>query len=238
MSILVVAAHPDDEILGCGGSMAKWAQAGVDVHILIMAEGSTSRDDQRNVETHKENLASLAAAAENAGKVVGAASVDLLGYPDNRMDSLDSLDIVKAVEKKIAICQPHTVLTHHCGDVNIDHKVIHDAVVTACRPQPNHGVQQLMAFEVNSSTEWQPPGSAPAFLPNWFEDISATLDIKIKALEAYQSEMRPWPHSRSIKSVKSLAEVRGSSVGCEAAEAFVLLRAINKENRAGPPPGS
>ena len=225
-TILVVAAHPDDEVLGCGASIAKWTASGNIVHILIMAEGSTSRDLVRNREAKSEELLLLEKSAHQAGSILGAASVKLLGFPDNRMDSLDRLDVIKAIEAEIERIKPDTVVTHHCGDVNIDHRITHEAVVTACRPQPGHSVRLLLAFEVMSSTEWQPTGSNIAFQPNWFENVVETFDYKIKALEFYQSEMREWPHPRSLKNIEYVAQWRGSSIGCEFAEGFMLLRLI------------
>lgn len=224
--ILIVAAHPDDEVLGCGASIAKWSEAGEEVHIVIMAEGATSRDAKRDVDANNEMLSMLTRSAQKAAKILGATSVKLLGFPDNRMDALDRLDVVKAVEAEIERLQPHTVVTHHCGDVNIDHRIIHEAVVTACRPQPGHPVRRLLAFEIPSSTEWQPLGSNTAFQPNWFEDVSETFYRKIDALEIYQAEMREWPHARSLQGVEYLARWRGGTVGCEAAEAFILMREI------------
>lgn len=226
MNILVVAAHPDDEVLGCGASMAKWSNAGIEVHIVILSEGATSRDAVRSRDARSEELSALAQAAQTSGRILGAASVQLLDFPDNRMDSINRLDIIKTVERQIEAVKPEIVITHHAGDVNIDHQLIHQAVVTACRPQPKHAVRRLLAFEVASSTEWQTPGSKSAFQPNWFEDVSNTIDLKIKALEAYALEMRPWPHSRSIKAVEHLARWRGASVGTEAAEAFILMREL------------
>lgn len=226
MSVLVIAAHPDDEVLGCGGSIAKWSGAGEAVHIVIMAEGTTSRDESRDAESKREELSLLARSAYQAGEILGATSVKLLGFPDNRMDSLDHLDVVKAIEAEVERLKPHTVVTHHYGDVNIDHRITHEAVVTACRPQPAHSVRRLLAFEVSSSTEWQPPGSHIAFQPNWFEDVSETLGRKIDALKVYQSEMREWPHARSLQSIEHMARWRGGSVGSEAAEAFILMREL------------
>ena len=226
MSILVIAAHPDDEVLGCGASIAKWSEAGQVVHVVIMAEGITSRDSAQDSESINKGLSSLEESAHKAADVIGATSVKLLGFPDNRMDSLDRLDVVKAVEVEIKRLRPDTVVTHHCGDVNIDHRIIHEAVVTACRPQPGESVRRLLVFEVPSSTEWQPPGSNTAFEPNWFEDVSETIDRKIEALKFYQSEMREWPNARSIENVGYLARWRGASVGCHAAEAFILMREI------------
>ena len=225
-TILVVAAHPDDEVLGCGGSIAKWTASGHIVHVLIMAEGATSRSSIRDRKVKREELSLLEKSANSAGKILGVASVKLLDFPDNRMDSLDRLDIIKAIEEEIKRLKPHTVVTHHCGDVNIDHRITHEAVVTACRPQPGHSVRLLLAFEIMSSTEWQPPGSNFVFQPNWFEDVVKTFDFKIKALDCYQSEMREWPHPRSLNNIKNLAQYRGSMVGCEFAEAFMLLRII------------
>jgi len=226
MNILVVAAHPDDEVLGCGGSMARWSREDHEVHVLIMAEGATSRDAQRNRGERSEELAGLELAAKEAGRILGVSSVTLLDMPDNRMDSLDRLDVIKAIEREIDKVKPEMVVTHHAGDVNIDHRIIHEAVVTACRPQPVSCVRRVQSFEVPSSTEWQPAGSAPQFNPNCFVDISQTLELKMKALEIYNSEMREWPHSRSLQAVEHLARWRGASVGCEAAEAFQLLRII------------
>ena len=226
MSILIEAAHPDDEVLGCGASAAKWAEAGKEVHVVILAEGATSRDFARNPESRIEELSALEKSAQSAGKILGVTSVRLLNFPDNRMDSVDRLEVIKIVEKQIELVKPETVVTHHSGDINIDHQITHQAVVTACRPQPRESVRRLLAFEVPSSTEWQPPDSAPSFRPNWFEDVSKTLERKLQALEIYAEEMRTWPHSRSLQAVEHLARWRGSSVGCEAAEAFILLREV------------
>ena len=224
--ILVVAAHPDDEVLGCGGTIARHADAGDQVQLLIVAEGATSRQQQRDRGEATEELSALAQAAQQAGWILGAQGVELLDLPDNRLDSLDRLDLIKQIEERIERHQPQVVYVHHAGDVNVDHRRLHEAVVTACRPSPGHPVRRLLSYEVASSTEWQPPGSAPAFQPNWFVDISAQWPRKREALAAYASEMRPWPHARSIEAVEHLACWRGAQVGVEAAEAFYLLRQL------------
>jgi len=226
MNILVVAAHPDDEVLGCGGSIAKWAKGGHAVHVVILAEGATSRDAVRDRESRVVELSSLKSAASRAGEILGAVSVQVMDMPDNRMDSLDRLDVIKAIERKVERVKPEMVVTHHAGDVNIDHRIIHEAVVTACRPLPGHVVKKLLAFEISSSTEWQTSGSAAMFIPNYYVDITLELDLKMEALAEYESEMRPWPHSRSMQALEHLARWRGASVGCEAAEAFQLLREV------------
>ena len=142
------------------------------------------------------------------------------------MDSIDLLDIIKSIEEFITKFKPDILVTHHINDLNIDHQILHQAVLTASRPQPSFCVKKVLSFEVPSSTEWQ-SSAIKAFQPNYFEDISNTLINKIEALKIYNSEMRDWPHSRSIEAVKHLAAWRGSNIGCEAAEAFVLHREIN-----------
>lgn len=225
-SILIVAAHPDDEVLGCGGTIARHADAGDQVQVLIVAEGATSRHEQRDRNQAGDELSALEQAAQHAGAILGAQGVELLDLPDNRLDSLDRLDLIKQIEERIASHQPQVVYVHHAGDVNVDHRRLHEAVITACRPTPGQPVRRLLSFEVASSTEWQPPGSAPAFQPNWFVDVSAQWPRKREALAAYASEMRQWPHARSIKALEHLARWRGAQVGVEAAEAFCLLRQL------------
>ena len=134
-TILVIVAHPDDEVLGCGASIAKWADAGNSVHILIMAEGATSRSPIRDVSVNSEELLSLEKSAYRARDILGATSVKLLNFPDNRMDSLDLLDVIKVIEKEIRILKPYTVVTHHSGDLNIDHRIVNEAVITVDRNQ-------------------------------------------------------------------------------------------------------
>lgn len=225
-SVAVVAAHPDDEVLGCGGTLARMASEGRAVHILLLADGETSRPSGAVQPFNSTKLAARQAAAEKACKILGASSVEVLALPDNRLDSLVLLDVVKRIEEFIQGHQPFTVFTHHAGDVNIDHQVVHHAVVTACRPSPEHPVKELLFFEVPSSTEWRPAGSAEPFIPNWFVDISTTLARKLQALEVYESELRAFPHPRSLKAVNALATWRGATAGVEAAEAFVLGRKL------------
>ena len=191
-----------------------------------MAEGATSRLSNRDRALSLEHLSALARAARSAVSILGAKGVELLDFPDNRLDSLDRLDVIKQIEARIERHRPQIVYVHHAGDVNVDHRRLHEAVVTACRPVPGHSVLRLLSFEVASSTEWQPPGSAPGFHPNWFVEITEQWECKRDALAAYASEMRPWPHARSLEALEHLARWRGSQVGVEAAEAFCLLRQL------------
>jgi LmbE family N-acetylglucosaminyl deacetylase len=220
----VVAAHPDDEALGCGGTIARWANDGANVHVAFLADGVGARREVHD--TEQAALNDRREAANRAGEIIGAATVHFDDLPDNRLDSVALLDITQRVEALVEHYQPDTVLTHHAGDLNIDHRRVHQAVMTACRPQPGHPVRTILCFEVPSSTEWQVPGGGEPFVPNWFEDITGTLPQKLKALEAYAMEMRDWPHTRSIKAVDHLARWRGATVGGEAAEAFMLARCI------------
>ncbi len=224
--IFVVAAHPDDEVLGCGGAIARHVDCGDEVHVLIAAEGATSRQLQRDRNQVSDELSALSVAAQKAGKILGAFNVELLDLPDNRLDTLDRLDIVKLIESRLDTLRPSVVYVHHAGDVNIDHRRLHESVVTACRPVPGSPVRCLLSFEVASSSEWQPPGSAPLFQPNWFVDISNQWERKLEALNVYATEMRPWPHARSISAVEYLCRWRGAQVGVNYAESFSLLRTI------------
>lgn len=218
--VLVVCAHPDDEVLGCGGTMAVLADRGCRVDVVFLADGVGAR----NRTDGDDELVRRRAAAERAARILGVGEVVFDDLPDNRLDTVPLLDVVQRIEALIQRFQPDTVFSHHAGDVNIDHRRVHEAVIAACRPQAGCPVRSLLFFEVASSTEWQPPGSAPAFVPNWFVDISATLDRKLDALAAYSEEMRPWPHPRSIRALEHLARWRGATVSVLAAEAFVLGR--------------
>ncbi len=222
--ILVVAAHPDDEVLGCGGTIAKHVRAGDSVHVVILGEGITSRRMERNLIKDESALKALAQAAHAANKILGVESVSLLSLPDNRMDSVDRIEIIQSVEGFIDKFKPSIVYTHHSSDLNVDHELTQKAALTACRPAPGSSVKSLLFFEVASSTGWNTPDSRELFSPNWFEDITQTLHIKMEALRAYGSEMRPWPHARSLEALEHLAKWRGASVGLGAAEAFVLGR--------------
>jgi LmbE family N-acetylglucosaminyl deacetylase len=225
-AVLVVAAHPDDEVLGCGGTIARWAAQGCPVHVLLLADGEGARAPDGGVGASDERLQARAAAARGAAAILGCSTLELLDYPDNRLDGVELLDLVRHVEVRIAQFEPATILTHHAGDVNIDHRVVHDAVIAACRPVPGGCVGELLFFEVPSSTEWRPAASAVSFCPDWFVDISATLPKKLDALQAYREELRAFPHPRSLQAVRALAQWRGATAGVDAAEAFVLGRKI------------
>lgn len=219
-TVLVVVAHPDDEVLGCGASILKHVAEGDEVHLLFLADGVLSRSESKGC---ANAVVQRNRAAENCAGFLGVRSCQSSGFADNEMDSLSLLTIVKEIERVVSEVEPDIVYTHHSADLNIDHRITHQAVMTACRPQPGFCVRRILAFEVLSSTEWQSvPGTS--FQPNHFVDVSLYFEQKLKALEFYSEEMRDFPHSRSYGGVKALASYRGCSVGMEYAEAFVLLR--------------
>lgn len=223
MNVLVVAAHPDDEVLGCGGTIARLAKEGHAVYIAILAEGITSRYDDPD-DAPEEQLFQLRDRAEQVGKLLGARDVYLYGLPDNCMDCVPLLDVVKIIEQLVDNLKPEVVYTQHGGDLNIDHAILYRAVLTATRPTPECPVKQLYAYEVASSTEWAFGQFAPAFQPNVFVDVTDTLELKIQAMQLYESEARKYPHPRSPEALRAQAMRWGTVVGVQAAEAFQVVR--------------
>lgn len=221
-NILVVAAHPDDEVLGCGGAMARHAAEGDHVAVLFLSCGVGSRSD-----TAADEIATRKASAARAAALLSVAEVTYGDVPDNAADSVPLLSIAQLVEGAARNRRVDVVYTHHAHDLNVDHRAAHQAVLTCFRPQPTSVSRPtILAFETASSTEWASPSPMTAFAPNWFVDISAVLELKLRALDAYAQEMRPWPHARSAEGVEALARWRGASIGVAAAEAFMLVRAI------------
>ena len=215
---LVVAAHPDDEVLGCGGTVARLVGAGADVRTLILATGALSRAAGTSVDA-----AALRQAAQDAATVLGVTKVDFGGFPDNAMDSVPLIEIIRKIERVVEDFGPDLVLTHHAGDLNIDHRISHEAVLTACRPLPVAEVRTILAFETASATEWQST-ARQSFAPTAFVDISRQLETKIAALSHYAAEMQPSPHPRNIEHIVDLAHVWGRKTGVEAAEPFEVVR--------------
>jgi LmbE family N-acetylglucosaminyl deacetylase len=221
--ILVVAAHPDDEVLGCGGTVARLVQEGCEAYTLILGEGITSRDQVRSPEKRKGEIEELKREAHKANDVLGVKEVFMYDFPDNRFDSVALLEIVKTIEKVKKNIRPDIVFTHYRKDQNIDHRVTYQAVVTSTRPFTGETVKEIYAFEVQSSTEWSYPLS---FSPNVFFDISQTLETKIGAMKNYVSELKKLPHPRSVKGIEINAQQWGVKVGLKYSEAFELTRRI------------
>lgn len=223
--ILVVAAHPDDETLGCGGTIARLAREGHSVTIAIFGEGITSRYMKRD-QVDPSLVQTLQARSRKVSEILGAKEMIFHNLPDNRFDTIPLLEIVKMLEQVLVKVSPQIIFTHHGGDLNIDHKVIYRATLTATRPIETIGVQTIYAYEVPSSTEWAFQKFEPIFKPNVFMNISKTLELKLKAMETYESELLQFPHPRSLDALKCIAHRWGSVSGLKAAEAFELVRAI------------
>ena len=222
-TILVVAAHPDDEVLGCGGTIARLVKEGFEAYTLILGEGVTSRYDVRSGQKQEGEITELKRQAKEANKILGVKDVFFSDFPDNRFDTVPFLDIVKTVEKIKNEIKPDIIFTHYEKDLNIDHQITYKAVITATRPLKGERVKEVYSFEVPSSTEWSYPLS---FSPDMFFDISKTIDIKLKALEKYKTELREFPHPRSLKSVKLTANLWGVKLGLDYAEAFECVRVV------------
>lgn len=223
--ILVIAAHPDDEILGCGGTIAKKIiKEKAIVNTLIMSKGILSRD---NIKNKKNKVKNNERKARAANKLLGIENLEILNFPDNGFDSIPRLKLIKEIEKKIKVFLPDTIYTHFHGDLNIDHQIISQAVMTACRPIKRKSVKKIYAFEVLSSTDYS-FGVNEDFRPNHYECINEFINLKIESLKKYHHEMRPAPHSRSYKNILNLSKLRGSQMFEKNAESFVLLRSFSK----------
>lgn len=224
INILVIAAHPDDEILGCGATISRLSKSN-DVQICIIGEGITSRYNLPG-EASLDDLETLRAQAKEAAKIVGASGVDFAGFPDNRFDSVDLLEIIKVIELWIEKYKPAVIYTHHGGDLNIDHDLTFRAVLTAARPTFESTVKDIYSFEIPSATDWSFGALKQSFRPNVFVDVTDTIENKISALKIYKDEMRAFPHPRSLKSVEINAQKWGSVSNINFAEAFELVRSI------------
>ena len=218
-NVFVVVAHPDDEILGLAGKLIQHVKKGDGVYCLILAEGVTSRG------SGKEEVEKLHEQCRNAGKIVGFKEIFFSNFPDNKMDSVPLLDVVKEVEVHLENVKPTIIYTHHKGDLNIDHRITHKAIITACRPCNPLCPREIYTFESLSSTEWQ-TDSTKVFIPNVYIDIEKEIEDKIKAMKEYKSEIRSYPHSRSEEGIRILAKYRGLQAGLNFAEAFKLERKI------------
>lgn len=218
--VLVVAAHSDDEALGCAGTLARHISAGDSVGIVFMTDGVSSRSA-----TDESLVQERYNAAKKAADILGATIVKQFSFEDNAMDNVAFIDVVKAVESVISNVQPDIIYTHYANDLNIDHCITHRAIMTACRPQLHFSVKEIYSFEVLSSTEWSSK-SEVQFYPQLLVDITEQWETKLKVIECYNKEMREAPHSRSIEAVAALATLRGNTHGFSKAEAFFVERIL------------
>jgi LmbE family N-acetylglucosaminyl deacetylase len=217
--VVVVGAHPDDEILGAGGTLARHVMDGDEVHAIVVADGASSRaPDEMKVALEKD--------ATRAAETIGFASIRLQSLPDQRLDTVPFIDLTQIIESILNDIQPHVVYTHFPGDVNVDHGLVARATWTACRPYTRPQLRRFAVFETPSSTEWAWPVNDSGLRPNHFVDITETLDRKIAAMECYKSELRDYPHPRSSRSLRERAAYWGSQVGRLAVEPFRILRDV------------
>ncbi len=219
MTVLVVAAHPDDEVLGAGGTLAQHVDAGDEVHAVVVAEGASSRYEPAMVDTLHE-------CGRAAAEVVGLTSIRFESFPDQRLDRVPVIDLTQRLEEIVSRLRPDIVYTHFAHDANTDHGVVARCTWTACRPYTLPRLRLFAAFETPSSTEWMLPGIAPGFTPTRFVDVAATIDRKLDAMECYKPELRDYPHPRSLRALQERAAYWGSHVGRAAAEPFVVLREV------------
>ena len=235
MNILVIAAHPDDEVLGMGGTITKYVKNGDNVKIIIMATGIFSRRSSDNTndsvyDVNENTLQKMSKQVKNlqkdaikASKIMGVKDIEFLNFPDNEMDKKSNLEITKKIESIISKFKPDIVFTHSQHDVNIDHRIIYNATITATRPFSKFKVKEEISFEVPSSTEWYFPSK---FSPNMFIDINKELTTKIKALSAYKTEINDFPHPRSLEGIEVIAKHWGTVSGFNASEAFYIVRQL------------
>lgn len=218
--ILVIAAHPDDEILGVGATLIKHVAEKDSVYCLILSKGVMSRP---NAKTNK--VSKLMSESKMAGKIIGFKEIYYADLPDNSFDTVALLEVVKIVERFLSEVKPDIVYTHFNGDLNIDHRITYCAVVTASRPCNKNFPKEILTFETLSSTEWQAKWNKQ-FCPNVYVNVEKYIDKKIEAMESYKSELRYYPHSRSVEGIKILAKYRGLEAGLKYAEAFQLIKKI------------
>lgn len=225
MSVLCIASHPDDEVLGVGGTLARHAANGEDVHICILSDGVTSRYDDTS--PADAEIKRRRQRAEQAADILGA-TVSLHGFPDNSFDTVPLLDIIQTIETEIDDHVPDTVYTHHYGDLNIDHELTCRATITATRPLSESGVERVLAFETLSASEWSVPRPDNAFQPTSFVNVDGHVEEKLNSLSVYETELREPPHPRTVDTVRKNTEVWGSKAGVPAAEPFELLREVDR----------
>jgi len=226
--IMIVVAHPDDELLGLGATMNKLIKENkIQTHVVILGEGITSRNEKRDVAKWEKELVIHRNNISLAQKAIGYHSVSIYDFADNRFDTIALLDIIKVIEKEKKLFNPDIVFTHHGGDVNIDHQRTFEAVITACRPLKDENVRMIVTFETPSGTEWRVSSDPRHFLPNLFIEVSeSNLQAKIKGMESYEFEKRNYPHPRSPEALKIQAQRWGLAMGVNFAEAFCIVRQI------------
>jgi N-acetylglucosamine malate deacetylase 1 len=236
MKVLVIVAHPDDEVLGMGGTIAKYVANRDNVHVVYLTTGITSRrnsghlnktvydTNEKNSNLMKKEIEKLKIDALKSCKILGVKTSSFYDFPDNELDSIPKLKIIKTIENEIKKQKPDIIFTNHYGDLNIDHKIVFESCLTACRPISGK-TPNLFAFGVISSMEWNYPSS---FEPNYFVNISKYYKKKIMAMKSYKNELKKYPHPRSLDGIKVTAQKWGTVCGQNFAEAFEIIRIVDE----------
>jgi len=224
--ILILAAHPDDEVLGCGGLISKYSELGDTFRVVFLGEGSSCRFQDHQSEESKKEIKIRNSYAVKAMNFLGVSQYDFHGLPCGRFDQVPIIEINKIIENQIKNFKPDLLLTHSANDANNDHQIVYRASIMASRPLKDNTVPTLWSYEVLSSSEWS---FSDSFTPNIFESLKEK-DImkKFEALSFYESELRPYPFPRSFEGIKALSQMRGLQSGLQYAEAFKLIRSITK----------
>lgn len=219
LKIAVIAAHPDDEALGMGGTLLEYKKVGHEIHLLFISDGITSRsNDRRDVSIREKEF-------KDAMDFINPTTYYACDFPDNHLDSVPFLNVVTVIEAFLQRVRPDRLFTHFRDDLNIDHQIVSSAAITASRPGSLTFVKEVLCFEALSSTDWNL--GRERFSPNYYVDISNSIEDKIAYLNTYKSEMRETPHARSLENIRSLSKIRGAEVFTKYAEAFILLRSLN-----------
>jgi len=219
MKILVIAPHPDDEVLGCGGTIVKHTSRGDEVYLCIVTKTYTPEWSEDEAKERREEVLRV-------NKILGIKKTYFLDLPTVKLDTIPQKELNDLISQVINEVQPEVVYIPHQGDANKDHRLVFEAAMVATRPIPDSATKKVLCYETLSETEWAAPFEESAFIPNVWIDISGVLATKLKAMSAYKSELKEFPHPRSLEAISALAKMRGATVGVEAAEAFMLVREI------------
>lgn len=218
-NILVIAPHPDDEVLGCGGVMKKFSDSGERVYVLVISRGTPKYyPEDKIVNVRKEAL--------NAHNLLGVSQTVFLDFHAPELDITNNAEISRAISKHIVEWDITDLFIPHRGDIHHDHRHVFEASLVSARPTGNYTVKNVYAYETLSETEWAAPFGDDAFIPTHFENITETIDYKLKAMQCFKSQVRDFPSTRSLETIESLAKYRGATVGCHRAEAFMTIRTI------------
>ena len=221
--VLIIVAHPDDESFGCGGLIKKLSKKKNNIFVVSFTNGVGSRNKTSVKKINNRKVASI-----KASKILGFKWLAQYDFPDNELDKISLLEIIKKIESHKKKINPHIVLTHNFTDLNIDHRLVAEATLTAFRPEPKETLELFLTFEVPSATDYRVLRNKKNFMPNYFVNIEKFIDKKIKAIKCYKNEIKKYPHSRSILGIKNLNKLRGNQSGLKYSEAFEIIRKIEK----------